>query len=183
VIVADDETLMGRIAAAVYPGLTANYDASRLLPLAAAALERRLSAGRYADACIVNARALATALAAERLAVLGATPGFTASHHVAVDVRALGGGTAAARRLAEVNVLLSEIGCPAADAPDRAGAIRIGTQSITRQGLVEADMPAVGAAIADRLLDRRPAEELRADVVAIRRRHDGVRDFSARAAA
>src|SRR5262249_5910495 len=62
VIVADDAALMERIAAAVYPGLTANYDAERLLPLGAAALERRSSAGAYADACIANARALAAAL-------------------------------------------------------------------------------------------------------------------------
>ena len=178
VIVADDEALMERIAAAVYPGLTANYDVSRLLPLGAAALERRLSGGAYADACIANARALAAALAEEGLAVLGAAHGFTSSHHVAVDVRALGGGTAAARRLAEVNVLLSEIGCPAADDPDPAGAIRIGTQSVTRQGFVEADMPAIGAAIAARLLDRRDPDVLRAEVAAIRRRHRGTREWS-----
>ena len=173
-IVTDDEALMERIAAAVYPGLTANYDVSRLLPLGAAALERRRSAGAYADACIANARALAAALARRRASrVLGAARGFTASHHVAVDVRAFGGGTAAARRLAEVNVLLSEIGCPAADDPDPAGAIRIGTQSITRQGFVEADMPAIAAAIAGRLLDRRDPDALRAEVAAIRRRHRG----------
>jgi glycine hydroxymethyltransferase len=179
VIVADDEALMERIAAAVYPGLTANYDVSRLLPLGAAALERRFPAGAYADACIANARALATALAGAGLDVLGAAHGFTASHHVAVDVRSLGGGTAAAHRLGEVNVLLSEIGCPVADGPDPAGAIRIGTQSITRQGFVETDMPAVAAAIADRLLDRRRTDELRADVAAIRRRHTGTRSFAA----
>src|SRR5262249_27873250 len=56
VIVADDAALMARIAAAVYPGLTANYDIARLLPLGAATIERQESAGDYADRCIANAR-------------------------------------------------------------------------------------------------------------------------------
>jgi glycine hydroxymethyltransferase len=167
VIVADDAVLMERIAPAVYPGLTANYDIARLLPLGAAAVERGESAGAYADACIANAGALAQSLAAEGLAVLGARHGYTSSHHVGVDVRELGGGTVAVRRLAEVNVLLSEIGCP--DGSDPSGAIRIGTQSITRQGFAPADMPAVATAIAHGL--REPTPELRAEVAAIRRRH------------
>jgi glycine hydroxymethyltransferase len=167
-IVGDDEALTARIAAAVYPGLTANYDLSRLLPLGAAALEHRRSAGDYADRCIANARSLAAALAAEGLAVLGAAHGFTSSHHVAVDVRALGGGTPCARRLAEGNVLLSGIGCPtAAEDPD--GAIRIGTQTVTRQGLGEDAMPAVAAALVDGLLGRRPPGDVREVVAAIRR--------------
>jgi glycine hydroxymethyltransferase len=167
VIAADDAGLMERIAAAVYPGLTANYDIARLLPLGAAALARRESAGVYADGCIANAQALARSLADEGLAVLGARHGFTSSHHVAVDVRDLGGGPNAARRLAEANVLLSEIGCP--DGEDPSGAIRIGTQSVTSQGFAVDDMPAVASVIARGL--REPTPELRAEVAAIRRRH------------
>ena len=166
VIVADDPGVMERCSAAVYPGLTANYDAGRLLPLGEAALAHAGSGGDYADRCIANARGLAAALAAEGLAVVG---GGTDSHHVAVDVRALGGGTAAARRLAEINILLSEIGCPAPDGPDPAGAIRIGTQSVTTQGFEPADMPAVASLIARGLLE--PTEALRAEVAAIRRKH------------
>jgi len=168
VIVTDDETLMERFACAVYPGLTANYDIARLLPLGEAALERKLSAGDYADRCIANARALARALADEGLPVLGEQHGFTSSHHVAVDVRDLGGGTVAARRLAESNILLSEIGCPAPDGPDPAGAVRIGTQSVTRQGFAEDEMPAIASALARGL--RGSSRELRAEVAAIRRR-------------
>jgi glycine/serine hydroxymethyltransferase len=84
-----------------------------------------------------------------------------------VDVRGLGGGTAAARRLAEVNVLLSEIGCP--EGEDPSGAIRIGTQSITSQGFTPGDMPAIGSAIARGLHE--PSPELRAEVAEIRRKH------------
>jgi glycine hydroxymethyltransferase len=173
VVAGDDENLMARVARAVYPGLTANYDLARLLPLGAAALEHRTAGGRYADACIANARRLEGALAREGLDVLGAATGSTCSHHVAVDVRATGGGPAAARRLAEVNVLLSEIGCPAPDGPDPRGAIRIGTQTVTRQGFGEADMPDVGRVLAAGLRGSRDPADLRDEVAAIRRRHTG----------
>ncbi|CAA9513019.1 MAG: alpha-methyl-L-serine aldolase [uncultured Solirubrobacteraceae bacterium] len=178
VVAGDDEELMARVAAAVYPGLTANYDLARLLPLGAAAVGHGRSAGRYADACTATARALEAALAAQGLPVLGQATGPTRSHHVAVDVRALGGGPGAARRLAAVDLLLSEIGCPAPDGPDPRGAIRIGTQTVTRQGFTEADMPDVARALADGLQATRPAEVLRDEVHALRRRHTGTRSLA-----
>jgi glycine hydroxymethyltransferase len=166
VIVTNDAELAERVSDAVYPALVANYDASRLVPLAAAALERERSGGAYADQSIANAQALAGALAAAGFDVLGAGRGFTESHHVALDVA--GGGTAAAIRLAEGNILTSEIGIPV----DPAGGVRIGTQAITRQGFVGADMPAIADAIAGALLHDR---DVRDDVAQIRRRHSGLR--------
>src|SRR5690349_14725139 len=100
-IVTNDEALAERVATAVYPGLTANYDVARLPGLIAAALEHEQAAGAYADQCMANAAALAGGLAAAGLPVLGAARGFTASHHVAVDARPYGGGKAAALALAE----------------------------------------------------------------------------------
>jgi glycine hydroxymethyltransferase len=167
-IVTNDEAIAERVAAAVYPGLVANYDAARLAPLAAAAVERERSGGAYADACIANAQALAAAIADAGLPVLGAGRGFTASHHVAIDARGFGGGKAAALALARSGLLLSEIGIPR----DGAGGLRIGTQSITRQGFVEADMAAIAAAFAD-VLER--GRDVREEVAAIRRRHSGLR--------
>jgi glycine hydroxymethyltransferase len=165
-IVANDEVLAERVARAVYPGLTANYDVSRLPALTAAVLEHELAAGAYAEQCMANAAALAGELSATGLPVAGAARGFTASHHVAVDARPFGGGTAAARQLAEHGLLLSEIGLPT----DPAGGLRFGTQAITRQGFTEADMPAIAAAVATVLRDGGAP-----DVAAIRRRHTGVR--------
>lgn len=152
VIVGNDAELMERVTTAVYPGLVANYDIARLLPLGEAAVQHRELDGAYADACIANAQALAAALIDEDLNVIG---GGTESHHVAIDVREFGGGTAAAIHLAGVDILLSEIGCPAPP-PDPAGAIRIGTQSITRQGKAPGHMPAIAEKIATRLRADRP---------------------------
>jgi len=179
-IVTNDEALAARVATAVYPGLVANYDAARLVPLAAAAAERSSFGGAYADACIANARALAAALADAELPVLGLdrdvaasrgvvadAPAYTASHHVALDARGFAGGKAAALALARSGLLLSEIGIPR----DPAGGLRIGTQSITRQGFVPGDMPAIASAFAGVLtggLDMREA------VAAVRKRHRGL---------
>jgi glycine hydroxymethyltransferase len=161
-IVTDDAALAERVATAVYPGLTANYDVSRLPALIAAALEHEAAAGAYADACIANAAALARGLHAAGLPVLGEPRGFTASHHVAVDARPFGGGRAAALALAEHGLLLSEIGIPG----DAAGGLRFGTQAITRQGFTPDDMADVAAAVAAVLQDGPPP-----DVPALRRRH------------
>jgi glycine hydroxymethyltransferase len=168
-IVTDDAALMERISGAVYPGLTANYDIARLLPLGAAALEHQQSAGRYADACIDLAAALAGALAEEGLDVVTCERGPTSSHHVAVDVRRFGGGPEAARTLAAAGVLLSEIGLPGPDR-DPQGAIRIGTQTIASQGFGADDAAAIAAAVAAALRGDRPAEELRDDVRLLRAR-------------
>jgi glycine hydroxymethyltransferase len=164
-IVTDDEAIAQRVATAAYPGLLANYDASRLVPLAAAALERERAGGAYADQSIANARVLAQALADEGLELLGAERGFTESHHIAVDARPFGGGPVAARTLAAGGILISEIGVPG----DAAGGLRIGTQAITRQGFVEEDMAPIAAAFAEILRGGTP------DVAALRRRHTGLR--------
>jgi glycine hydroxymethyltransferase len=164
-IVTSDVALAERVATAAYPGLTANYDAARLLPLIAAVLEHERAAGAYADQCMANASALARALDAAGLEVLGAARGFTASHHVAVDARPFGGGHAAALLLAEAGILLSEIGIPM----DAEGGLRFGTQAVTRQGFTADDMPAIAGACAAVLLRSESP-----DVAAIRRRHAGL---------
>jgi glycine hydroxymethyltransferase len=168
-IVTDDARLAERVATAVYPGLTANYDAARMVPLATAALAHLDSAGGYADACVATARALGAALHGDGLPLVGAARGFTASHHLCVDARGFGGGKAAALRLAEAGILLSEIGLPVADGPQDAGGLRIGTQAIVRQGLSPEDAPAIAAVVA-RVLGGEDPRTVAPDVAAVRRR-------------
>lgn len=119
---------------AAYPGMTANYDASRLPALAVAAAEVLEFWPAYAEACIANARHLARALADQGFRVVGAAAGYTASHHVALDVAGLGGGETVARRLGEARILTSSIRLPW-DAPGRpASGLRLGVQEVTRWG-------------------------------------------------
>jgi glycine/serine hydroxymethyltransferase len=82
----------------------------------------------------------------------------------------VGDDAAVARRLAHRNLLLSEIGCPAADGPDPAGAIRIGTQTLTTLGFGPVDMVDIADVLAKAVADGADDPRLRARVRAIRRR-------------
>ncbi|MFI7538174.1 serine hydroxymethyltransferase [Streptosporangium sp. NPDC049376] len=168
-VVTREEDLAHRVSAAAYPGLTANYDASRLAPLAVTAAEHAAGGPRYADACIANAHALAAALTEEGFSVAAADLGWTVSHHVAVDAAAFGGGDEAARRLAEGGVYLSGIGLPDQAPGEPMRGLRIGTQEVTRRGFTPGTMRPVAALMRRLLIDGHdPAEVLR-DTVGLRR--------------
>jgi glycine hydroxymethyltransferase len=173
VIATDDPVLAERLSEAVFPGLTANYDAGRLAPLAVTAAEIMMDGGAYADACVAAARTLAAALHDEGFTVAGADRGFTDSHHVAVDVAALGGGRTAMARLAEAGIYLSAIGLPwqRDGEPDRG--LRIGTQEVVHRGFAADDLKATAALMADVLLRdaepktvRKASARLREDITA-----------------
>ncbi|MEU4834681.1 aminotransferase class I/II-fold pyridoxal phosphate-dependent enzyme [Streptosporangium sp. NPDC023615] len=167
-VVTRDEELARQVSAAAYPGLTANYDASRLAPLAVVAAEHAAGGPAYADRCLVNARSLASALDAEGFDVFAADLGWTASHHVAVDAAAFGGGDAAARLLAEGGVYLSGIGLPGRPRTEPMRGLRIGTQEVTRRGFRPDSMGAIAVLMRRLLIDGQdPARVLR-DAIALR---------------
>ncbi|MQY02883.1 beta-eliminating lyase-related protein [Actinomadura macrotermitis] len=169
VIATDDAALAERLSTAVFPGLTANYDASRLAPLAITAAEVMADGGGYADRCVAAARTLAAALAAEGFTLAGAGRGFTESHHLAVDAAALGGGRAAMDRLAAAGIYLSAIGLPwqAPGEPDRG--LRIGTQEVVRRGFGPDDLRRTAALMGDVLLRGAAPGPIRKSAVHLRR--------------
>ena len=179
-ILTNDAMLAERLDAIAYPGFTANFDLAKTAALALAALDMHTYGVSYADQCIANAQALARHLAAEGLDVFdvparaghvdlcGGHP-FTVSQHVALGAAPYGGGSGAARKLEQANILCSSIGLPRPPVPDDANGIRLGTQELTRWGLREHEMATVARLFADALLDRRSSESVAADVVAMRR--------------
>ncbi|ACY98889.1 MULTISPECIES: serine hydroxymethyltransferase [Thermomonospora] len=169
VIATDDEELAEKVSTAVFPALTANYDAGRLAPLAVTAAEIGEDGGAYADRCIAAARALAAALSEEGFTVAGADRGFTDSHHVAVDVAELGGGRAVMARLAEAGIYLSAIGLPWQRPGEADRGLRIGTQEVVRRGLGEEELRQVAALMADLLLRGADPATVRKAVVRIRK--------------
>lgn len=134
VICTNDPEVAERLSTAVYPVLTANYDIGRLGPLALAASELLADGGQYGRNCIANARVLGEALADNGLAVLGRPFGYTESHHLAIDVREFGGGTAASKLLARAGVFLSPTVLPLGDSESEAHGLRMGTQELTKRG-------------------------------------------------
>jgi glycine hydroxymethyltransferase len=162
-IATDDPAVAERVSAAVYPGLTTNYDAGRFRALGMAAAELLSGGGAYAGACIEAARALAAALAAEGLRVAGAERGFTESHHVAVVTS----GERAVDALSRAGIYLSAARIPGPDGP--VAALRLGTQELVRRGFEPGAMAAVAALIARVLVGGEAPEAVRPDVVALRR--------------
>jgi glycine hydroxymethyltransferase len=137
-----DEEFWKPIDRAVFPGVTSNHHLFSLPALHAASLEVREFGASYAQATVRNARALGAALHKRGLRVDAADLGYTASHQVAVDVSAHGGGKDVARRLALSGIICNMNVLPgrAGQTPLRPAGIRIGVQEMTRFGMGEGEM-------------------------------------------
>jgi glycine hydroxymethyltransferase len=160
-ILTDDEALAERLDAIAFPGLTANFDLGRQAALALAALDLLEHGAAYADGMIANAQALAAALAERGVAVLEVPgKGATSSQHVAVPTSDPHGD---ARRLEAANVLVSEIGVPSG------GALRLGTQELTRRGLEPEGTAAIAEVMARVLVRGEAPAAVRPATIALRR--------------
>ena len=94
--------------------------------------------------------------------------GHTESHHLALHAAAYGGGQAAARHLANANILLCGIGLPLAPVEGDLNGIRLGSQELTRWGLKEPDMEKVARFIARVLVRGEEPQAIKPEVVAFR---------------
>jgi glycine hydroxymethyltransferase len=163
--------LAGRVDKIAYPGLTANFDLGKTAALAMATLDLLEHGAAYAGQSIANAKALGAALEREGFPVHGvAGSGHTESHHLALHAARFGGGQRASQHLAKANILLCGIGLPLPPVEGDLNGIRIGTQEVTRWGMVEADMPEIAALMARVWLKGDDPARVREDVVAFRRR-------------
>ena len=109
--------------------------------------------------------------------MLAAHKGFTRSHQAIADVTAFGGGDAVAKRLAETNIITNRnlIPTDSADDWDHPGGLRIGTTEVTRWGMKEPEMARIADLIVDVLDERRAAETVQQDVIALRRSFPALR--------
>ncbi|GAA1029538.1 serine hydroxymethyltransferase [Virgisporangium ochraceum] len=103
--------------------------------------------GEYARQVVANARALATGLAAEGMRPVS---GGTDTHLALIDLRSLGvTGRAAEERCDLARITLNKNAIPYdPETPMTASGIRVGTPSVTTQGLKEAEMAHVARLIA-----------------------------------
>lgn len=171
-VATDEADLAERLDAIAFPGLTANYDLARTAALTVAALDLLAHGAAYADACIANAQALASALQDRGVAVHRvAGRGATQSHHVAVPATVFGGGDRAAQVLEPSGILTSSIGLPLPPGPGgSANALRLGTQEVTRWGMDAEAMARIADLMARVLVDGEPGESVRDEVRALRSR-------------
>jgi glycine hydroxymethyltransferase len=167
-ILTNDAGIAQRLEQIAYPGLTANFDLARIAALTVTLAGFLRYGVDYAVMMRANAKALAAALHAEGLPVLGSARGFTESHHVALPAQAYGGGDEASHLLEKCLIFASGIGIPGPAATGTYNGLRLGTQEITRWGMQPGDMSFIARAIADCLAQRRLAGTILQDVRAYR---------------
>jgi glycine hydroxymethyltransferase len=138
----------------------------------AVALKEAASPGyqQYAAQVIDNCRALSTALESEGMRTVS---GGTDTHLALIDVRGLEvTGAEAEQRCDAAGITLNKNAIPYDPQKPMIGSgIRVGTPSVTTQGMAETDMAEVGALIARAITEPAAAAEVAAQVGSLVARH------------
>jgi len=134
-IVTNDADIAQRLDAIAFPGMTANFDASKSAALARTLLDWRDHGAAYGAEMVRVAQALARALKSHQIPVFETTRGATESHQFAVPAHAFGGGQAASKHLYKAGLIACGIGIPAPEIPNDMNAIRFGTPELVRWGV------------------------------------------------
>ncbi|HIC99627.1 MAG TPA: serine hydroxymethyltransferase [Pyrodictiaceae archaeon] len=171
IIATRDELLFKEIGKTIFPQFVSNHHLHRLPALAVTAVEMKYFGEAYADQVVKNAKALAEALASEGFKVLGEQLGYTRSHQVVIDVKALGGGDKAAKMLEEANIIVNKNLLPY-DPPDaikNPSGLRLGVQEMTRWGMKEDDMREIAKFFRQVLIEKIDPAKVRDKVIEFRR--------------
>lgn len=166
----NDSTLTEPLTHAIFPVLAATHQVNRVAALAVAAAEMIAYGKTFMAQIVANSRALAAALDARGISVLGKHKGYTTTHQVIADVRPMGGGLDVAHLLARANLITNKNLLPN-DGPadwDRPSGLRLGTIEVTRLGMKEAQMTQIADFIARVLIDKQSPETVLEDVVEFR---------------
>ncbi len=158
-IVTNDADIAERLDSIAFPGMTANFDASKSAALARTLLDWRVHRTAYAAKMIEVARDLAKALEANGLPVFQTARGATESHQFAIPAHDFGGGQAASKHLYKAGLIACGIGIPAPEIAGDMNAIRIGTPELVRWGFGQnkGDIPRLAELIAGALHSDEPA--------------------------
>jgi glycine hydroxymethyltransferase len=166
VLVRDDDALYARILDLVDspPFFQSSHHVASAVALGAAMAEMEAFGVEYASEVVAAAQALARALAARGVAVLGEADGFTRSHQVLLDCGGYGSSSAVRlqARLERAGILADLV-------------VRFGTQQCVRLGMGASEMELVGELIADVVHEQRPEAEIAEDVRRLANRHRHVR--------
>jgi glycine hydroxymethyltransferase len=166
----NDPALTVPLTHAIFPVLAATHQVNRVAALAVAAAEMIAYGKDFMAQIVRNAKALAAALDQRGIGVLGKHKGYTTTHQVIADVRAMGGGLDAARLLARANLIANKNLLPS-DAPadwDRPSGLRMGTIEVTRLGMKEPEMEQIADFMTRVLIEKQSPESVMEDVVEFR---------------
>lgn len=169
-IVTNDADIAKRLDSIAFPGMTANFDASKSAALARTLLDWRDHGQAYAVEMIRVAQALAKALQDHDIEVFETSQGATTSHQFAVPAYDFGGGQAASKHLYRAGIIACGIGIPGPEIPNDMNAIRFGTPEIARFGVGQGpdDITTLASLIARALRSKSP-EDIAPETAAFRR--------------
>jgi len=170
IILWDDPEIAEAVTTAVFPVWAATHQVNRVAALALAAAEAVAYGEPFMAQIVKNAKALAQALDERGIPMLGAHKGFTETHQAIADARRFGRGLEAARRLERANLIVNKNLIPD-DEPknwDYPGGLRMGTIEVTRLGMKERHMEAIGELIARVLVRGEEPEVVKKDVLDLR---------------
>ena len=171
IMIWDDPEITERVTTAVFPVWAATHQVNRVAALALATAEAIEYGAAFMAQIVRNAKALAAALDARGLPMLGRHKGFTATHQAIADARNVGRGLEAARRLERANIIVNKNLIPE-DKPadwDYPGGLRMGTIEVTRLGMREREMEVIAELIERVLLKREEPEQVKPDALELRR--------------
>lgn len=144
-----------------FPGSSSNHHLDTLAQMAMCTYEMMEHGEHYAEDTIKNAKALASALDRVGFDVQAKEFGYTETHQVAVNVKALGGGEKVSRALEIQDIILNMNMLPhePLSAHDHPEGIRIGVQEMTRFGMGEPEMGRIAELIKECLIEKRSVKE------------------------
>jgi glycine hydroxymethyltransferase len=167
-ILRNSAELAERLDKIAFPGLTANFDRSRVAAMVISVLDLLTHRQEYARMRIAKAKALAEALhtgGCEVFQVSG--KGFTNSQHVAVPAAAYGWGDTVSKQLEKANLLTSRFGLPLPMVPGKFNAMRLGTEEITRWGMCRENMETIAVFFCNVLVQNENPVKLKSTVIEI----------------
>lgn len=170
IVVTDDPDIAHGVDRAVFPGMTANFHTNRLPALAVAAADMLAFGQAYARACTENAQSLAMGFKREGLKVAGERQGYTAGHMLALDATEQGRGKAAAAALEAAHIICNKNLLPwdSLRALHHPSGLRLAVHEVTRWGMGQQEMARIARFFRQVLLDDRPVEEVRTEVMALK---------------
>jgi len=146
----------------VFPGSSSNHHLHTLPALLVAIREMRQHATTYAAQVVRNAQTLGRALDDEGILVEARDFGYTASHQIAVNVAAYGGGVTVAQRLEANDIIVNYNLLPRDTEPRNPSGLRIGVQEMTRYGMREDAMQRLAGLLADAIKGKRVTDAVHA---------------------
>ncbi len=167
-VLTNSSALAESVGRALQPGLLSNHHLNRLPALYQTFAEWSGPAGEIAAEQIVQAaRALAAALEKHGIPLVASHLGYTASHTILVQTKALGPAKKLAKALEEADIIAGACRLPGKWGPE---GLRFGTQEMVRRGAGAEDMVEVAAVISAVLKREMAATVARNRVQALNRK-------------